>query len=148
MRINLIPFMESAGLILGIVATVLICLLILPEKKYEKLPKAFKYLHDLFNFKTELIEKLIKLVYVFATVASVLVGIALILGISFDTRMLEYGFASFMDSFVWTGIDGIKLIIVGPIVSRIVFEALMLFVKMAKNIGKINDRINGKNDQE
>ena len=46
------------GLILAVAATVLAFIFIIPSKKREKLGGFFRFLHDVFNFKFLIIEKI------------------------------------------------------------------------------------------
>lgn len=139
MFINLTPWFTGFGIVLAIVATVLSLILIIPEKKRENLPKLMKKLHDIFNFKSFLLEFIIKLLYTFTTLACIFVGICMLFGISFHTD-------AFFQTFHWSGLEGLIILVGGPIVSRLVFECFMLFIKISKDLSQINDRVNPKKE--
>lgn len=109
------------GLILALLATVATYLFIMPEKARDTLPRFLQFVHDIFNFKSLLIEKILKALYVFCTIGCIGVGIFLLFG----------------SNFVW----GILLIILGPLVVRIVYEFLMLMILLVQNVIAINRKI-------
>ena len=109
------------GLILALIATVLVYLFVMPERARNSLPKFLQFLHDIFNFKSLLIEKIIKVLYVFCTLGCIGVGIFLLFG----------------SNFVW----GILLIILGPLVVRIIYEFMMLKILEVQNVISINRKL-------
>lgn len=109
------------GLILALIATVLAYLFIMPAKARANLPRFFQRVHDIFNFKSLLIEKIIKALYVFCTLGCIGVGIFLLFG----------------SNFVW----GILLIIIGPLIVRIFYEFMMLFILLVQNVIAINRKL-------
>ena len=117
------------ALLLSIALTVALAILVLPSKKRANLPKFFIFLHDLFNFKYLIIEKILKILYVFATVAC-----------------LVYGFLTLITSPATyvpgaMALTGLLTMIVGPIVVRISFELMMTFLLLVKNTIEINNKI-------
>lgn len=112
------------SLILTIVCTVLILVFITPDKKREGLNPFFKFLHDLFNFRWLLVEKLLKVLYIFATLYAIFGG--------FFTLFAKDMFGA-----------GLLMIILGPIVFRFIFEGLMMFVLVVKNVISINNKLGG-----
>ncbi len=136
MRINTMPFMVGLGIFCAVAATVLLYIFILPEKKREKLPKVLKIVHDIFNFKDLMLEMILKALYVFSSVACVIVGVLMIFGFSIYTSSWSG------DTYTtWYGGWGILLMIGGPIVLRLVFEAMMMFVLLVKNTIEINKKM-------
>ncbi len=115
----------NIALIIGLIAAVALTaasfIFIIPAKKRDSLPSFFKFLHDLFNFKSIMLEKIAKVFYVFLTIASVIVGILLIFGPSV--------------------LGGLGVMIAGPVVFRIFYELIMLKVIEVKNIIAINRKI-------
>lgn len=109
------------GVIIGLAATVLTYLFIMPEGARESLPRFFQILHDVFNFKSLLIEKLIKVLYVFCTLGCIATGIFLLFGSNF-----------------WIGL---AVIIAGPIVIRVIYELLMLMILLVQNVIAINRKL-------
>ena len=125
---------EDAGalmviaLILAVAATVLAFIFITPEKKRESLPKFLKVLHDIANFKGLFIEVILKALYIFLTVFVILVGFfSLFLGADFLSSLL--------------------VMIIGPIIIRLGFEATMMLILLVKNVISINNKLRSQDDQ-
>ena len=108
-------------LILAIVGTILAYIFIIPEKKKEELKGFLLFLHDTFNFKYLVIEKILKCVYVFLTIFTVVSGIV----IMFSGELLS----------------GLLSAILSPIVIRIAFELLMMTIIAIRNIIEINNKM-------
>lgn len=87
----------------------------------EKLQK----LKDLLDFKTMLIEPILKIVYIIATVFIIL----------FSFGLISLNFVSFL-----------MVLILGPIAIRIVYELMMINIMIWKNTKEINDNIKAKNN--
>lgn len=119
------------GSIFAIAATVLACIFIMPEKKKEELKKSkfLLWLHDLVNFKALLIEKIMKVLYVFSTCACILVGFFMLFAKTYSKSL---------------AVDGLLLMILGPIVIRIVYEMIMLAIIAVNNIIQINKKMPGE----
>ena len=65
--------MAIVGLILAIIATVVICILVMPKKKRSSLTGFAATLHDIVNFKSLVIEKILRCLYVFTSCAVILI---------------------------------------------------------------------------
>ena len=119
------------GIVVALMLAVFAYIFIVPEKEKRNEPfksnKFFCVLHDIFNFKQLLLEKILKFVYIFATFACILVG--------FFTLFTKGGFGS-----------GLIMMILGPIVCRITFELIMLAVIAVKNIVDINKKLPPRQD--
>lgn len=115
------------ALIIAIVCTILVLIFITPDNKRESLNKFFKFLHDLFNFKWLLLEKLLKVLYIFATIFSVFGGFVTLFQKDFWGNSL-FGM-------------GLAIMILGPIVFRFLFEGMMMFVLVVKNVISINNKM-------
>ena len=138
--INTIPFFTVVGLLTAIAATVLLFIFVLPAKKREGLPKVLKIVHDIFNMKDLLLESILRMLYVFSSVACVFVGVFMVFGFEiYDSGRYTYT--------NWAGGYGILLAILGPIALRIVFEAMMMFVLLVKNTIQINKKLKDQNDK-
>ena len=109
------------GAIVAVIATVLAYLFIMPERYRDTLPGFFQWVHDVFNFKSLLIEKIMKALYVFCTIGVIVVGILLLFG----------------SNFLW----GVVCIILGPLVVRIIYEVFMLFILLVQNVIAINRKM-------
>ncbi len=137
---NTTGFMVTFGIICAIAATVLIFIFILPEKKRERLPKIFKVVHDIFNFKSLMIEKIMKALYILSTLLCIFVGFFMLFA-------FEIYNGYYYSSNMWYGGYGILLMLVGPIVVRLVFESIMMFILLVKNTIQINNKL-GDNEKE
>ena len=108
--------------IISIAIVIALYIFILPDEKRSTLNKGFQMVHDFLKIKKLMIESIFRFVYVLAVVSSVVEGILMIFS--------DPGKA-------------ILLIIFGPIVSRIVFEFLLLGVVLVKNVMEINNHLKG-----
>lgn len=138
--INTLPFMIGIGIFCAIAATVVLFILVLPDKKRERLPKVLKIVHDLFNFKSLMIEKILQALYVFSTLACVLVGFFMLFGF----RVYDGYFADYS---MWYGGYGLLVMLLGPIIIRVIFEAMMMFILLVKNTIEINNKLKGQTEE-
>lgn len=125
------------AVILAIAATVLAFIFLVPDKKREKLNKFGKFLHDTMNFKYLIIEKILQALYIFFTAFVILYGF-------FMLFVVTDGYFGG----TWMGGYGILLMIFGPIVIRVIYELLMMFILLVKNVIKINNKLKNQNDAE
>ncbi|MBE6016111.1 MAG: hypothetical protein E7233_00695 [Lachnospiraceae bacterium] len=122
------------GTILAIGATVVLCILVMPEKKKDKLNKFFSVIRDIFNFKTLYIEKILKVLYIFTTFACILIGFFLLFSVE------RYG--GFFGSYSrWNGWTGLILMFIGPVIARIIYEYSLLLVITASKLMSIDKKI-------
>lgn len=126
------------GVILALAATIVAWIMIVPENKRPKLNKFFQYLHDLFNFKSLWLEKILKFLYIFETLACVIVGFVWLF--NFSSYSGIYG----RSHVTWNGWIGLLLMIFGPIINRIIYEFLLMLVLLVKNTMDINDKLNAQ----
>lgn len=124
------------GIVLGIAGLVLSLIFITPEKKREKLPKFFKFLHDLFNFKFLVIEKVMQALYIFLTIFVIVFGFFTI-----------FSFESYYGHVAYLGAPGFLILIFGPIVVRLMYEGIMMFIILVKNTIKINEKLGTPEDK-
>ncbi len=127
MRISLV-----LGFIAALVCTVLILILVTPKSKRETLPSFFRFLHDLFNFKWLIIEKILKTLYIFNTIFLIAFGFFAI---------FEVG--SYRGSYA---LVGLLIMILGPIALRIVYEIIMMSILLVKNVITINNKLKEENE--
>ena len=123
------------GILSAIAATVLAFLFILPENKKAALPAALQKIANILDFRTLFIEKIVKALYLFLTFSCICVGLFMLISVN-------YGFYTDM----WMGGVGLLVMIVGPIIIRIVFEASMLFILLVQNVIEINKKLSKKED--
>lgn len=124
------------GLLVSITCTVLSLIFITPDNKRASLNKFFVFLHDLFNFKYLLLEKILKVLYIFFTLFCIGFGFfGLFSGVStYNLWTGESSFSSF-------ALEGLLIMIVGPVVIRLSYEGLMMFILIVKNVIQINNKL-------
>ena len=127
--------------LLAIVATVLAFVFIVPEKKRETLNAFGRFLHDTFNFKYLIVEKILQALYIFATAYTILGGFFML----FQTTPAYSDFYGTSYGSSWLGGYGILVMIVGPIIIRLVYELLMLIIILVKNFISINSKLKNQN---
>lgn len=108
--------------IISIILVIVLYIFILPDAKRPMLNKFFQMVHDFLKIKRLMIESIFRFIYILSVVLSVVEGIFLL----FD----NFG-------------KGILLIIFGPIISRIIFEILLMGVVLVKNVMEINNHLKG-----
>lgn len=109
------------GLIAALVLTVLVYIFILPERARKRLAPILQFVHDLIHFRTMLIESISKLLYVFCTFGCIVAGILLL--------------------FVPNVLAGLLVLIAGPLVLRIMYEMIMLYVLHVQNLISLNRKM-------
>ena len=116
--------------ILALIAVIVVFITVLPAKKRDRLPKGLKIVHDICNFNGLIVEKILKALYIFATVFSI----------------FYFLFAMFadIDSFL---IHFLCFLIV-PFVIRIIFEFMMMAILLVKNVIAINLKLKNQNEGE
>ena len=147
------------GIILAIAATVFLFIKVLPSKKDGTFSnKLLQRTHDYFNFKKLYIESILKAVFAFATVATVLIGVlTLTLGslidfISLVSSAVQYNveIGEFMQvywPFLWRNLlTGLFYAVVAPLALRLGYELIMMFVLLVKNVIEINNKMKKKDE--
>lgn len=117
-------------IIIAIFVTVAVFKWILPENNYAKLGKTGKFLHDFFNFKYLVIEKIVQVIYIFAN------GF-LIVSIIGSTILL---FGEQADWGIYLEENVIRLIVLFGL--RILYEMSMMKVIHVKTVISINNKLN------
>ena len=128
---------SALGSVIAIAETLVIYLMIMPASKRETLSPFLKWLHDFFNFKTLWLEKILKAIYVLATMFIVCTGV-----------MFLFTVEKTWGETHWMGGYGFLMIILGPIALRILYEAIMLFIILVRNSGEINNKLSCKGNEE
>lgn len=134
------------SIILAIAATIVLFIMVIPEKKRESLPSFLKKIHDIFNFKQLLIEKILKITYVFLTVLSILTGVLMII-IQAPYMGIAYGSYGGGTAAGLSIVYGLLLIAIVPIVIRLVYEGMMMFLLLVKNTIEINKKLKNQNGE-
>lgn len=128
-------FFGGLAVILAVVGTVLIMVLVTPEKRRAKLPKALQVFADICNFKGLLLEYIVRALYIFLTILTVVTGIFTILSAPFTGSAGGFFGAVF---------GGLLTIVLGVILIRVIFEFTMMFILLVKNVMQINNKMPGK----
>ncbi len=150
-------FALIVGIVLSIVATVLLCIKVLPAKfdgTFGK--KGLQNLHDYFNFKKLYLETILKVLFTFLSISSVVGGVLMatvgniLQVISSISRAAKYEYLDYyMENFgEWAlpqigrnFLMGLAIAILAPIVLRLVYEAMIMFILLVKNVIDINNKI-------
>lgn len=120
------------GSIVGIAATVLACIYLFSEEKAAKLNNFWYTIHNLINFKTLIIEKILKVLYVLATCSVIGTGFFMLFSVT-----KSWGGTT------WNGIMGLILMIIGPFIVRLIFELFMMFIVLVDNSSAIRKKLTG-----
>ena len=120
------------------VATILAYVFIVPESRREKLNAFGKFLHDTFNFKYLIVEKILQALYIFFTADLIILGFFMLFAAPED----------FFGHRHWLGGYGILIMILGPILIRLVYELLMMAILLLKNVISINNKLRNQNGKE
>lgn len=116
--------MTILGVITAIGGTVCAAIFLIPEKRNARYKGFLKILSDFVTFKTLYLDKVLKVLYVLCTLYCVCVGF----------------FWLFTFSSV-TSVTGLCMLLFGPIVVRLLFELLVMFVLLVNNVIEINNRL-------
>ncbi|MBQ1847293.1 MAG: hypothetical protein II135_04735 [Clostridia bacterium] len=118
--------------IVALILSVLAFVLIMPKSKRDGLNKFFRWVYDLFHFRFLILEYIIKGLYVISTIGSICFGFFLLFsGYESYSSFTGYSFQSY-------ALQGLIIMIGGPIAIRIVFELIMMFILVVKNTSEIN----------
>lgn len=116
------------GGIIAFILTILLYIFVFPESRKNTLNAFFTFIRDFFDLKYLIIEKILKFFYVLNTATVVCVGFFLIFG---RTVFL-----------------GLGLMIFGPFIIRLIYEATMLGIILVKKTIDINNKLEGKSSGE
>ena len=136
----------ALGTIAALVCTILCVILVTPVKKRDTLPKFFRFLHDIFNFRSLLIEKILKFFYVLSTLLTIFVGFFMLFS-GYEKYSYNWYGGEYSTGFKSCAGYGILLMILGPIVIRLVYEGAMLAIIAVKNIIEINNKLKNQNEE-
>ena len=129
------------GLVGGFIATILAFIFIIPESRLSQLNHpVLVFLHNLFNFKSLWIEKILKFFYTFLTITSVVYGFFKLFQVN-EVRIWNYYTNNYTVEKEWAGYYGLAVMIVAPVIIRIAYELLMMTVLLVKNTIEINNKL-------
>lgn len=131
---NTMGLVSVIGFVATIAAMILVYKFIVPEKRRPRLNKLGQFLHDAFNFKFLIIEKIMQFFYILSTVSVICYGVAMLFGINIFH-------SEYYNRTDWYGFIGILIAIIGPVVIRLVYEALLMFILLVKNVIQINKKL-------
>ena len=121
-----IVFIISA--LVSLVCSILVWALVMPEKKRPTLNAFFTFVSDVFNFRSLLIEKILKFTYLLLTLFAILFGFcAFVVSISINDGR--------------AALIGLLVMILGPIALRLIYELSMMAVLLVKNVIEINNKM-------
>jgi len=139
------------SIFISIALTVLLFIKVLPKKfdgTFSK--KTLQFTHDFFNFKKLYLEEVLKIIYTFATVTCISVGAffatignlirfveSIIDYARYDVYSIKYIFIGFFSRLVIS----LAIAVLGPIVLRLVYEGIMMFILLVKNVIDINKKL-------
>lgn len=112
--------------LIALVCSILIWCLVMPEKKRPTLNKFFAFVSDVFNFRSLLLEKILKFTYLFLTLVAIFAGFFMLFYASDGARMIVMGLA---------------IMLFGPIILRLLYELVMMAVLLVKNVIDINNKL-------
>lgn len=121
--------MASVSLILALIGTILLAILVIPEKRRDSLNSFFKAIADICNFKQLIIEKILKFLYTLLSLYIIVVG-----------------FFAIFSGDGETALSGLVVMILGPVIIRIAYELIMMTVLLVKNVIDINKKLPYKKD--
>lgn len=126
------PFL-IISIVAAFIATILLFILVLPDKKRANLNGFFKGIADIFNFRTLLIEKIVKFLYTFTTISAILFGFFMLFMQEFGRSLALYG---------------LLVMFISPIAIRLMFEITMMAILLVKNVIEINNKLGYKNSDD
>ena len=143
----------ALAVVLSIIGTVLAIVFFLPKKNREKFGSAGKVINDFVNFKTLIIDYILKGLYILSTLFCIFGGFFTIFMVETTTRSVYNSNSVFGQQQVETSmsmnnvITGILTMILGPIIIRIFYELIMLTIVGVKNIIEINQKMPNRNEE-
>ncbi len=134
--------------VLTIAGMIFLYLKILPKKFDGSFANKFlQAIHDYFNFKKIYIESVLKFLFTLLTVIYIAAGISTVitafLGIFQNIGdMIQYSlpFRYLVSAFFSKFFFGILMIVVCPIIIRLIYEGIMMFIILVKNVIEINNK--------
>lgn len=125
----------TLGLIAAVAAIVLLYVKVLPKKLDGRLDNnILQILHDYFHFKRLFIEDIMKFFFILLSVCCITIGFFLLFSsYSYSSYYYSYSKSFFM--------EGLILMIAGPVILRICYEMIMMTILMVQNIIDINKKM-------
>ncbi len=150
-----IAIISIIGGALSFILAMVLFVLFAPQRFRAKYNKFGKALHDFFNFRFLIVEKIFQFFYMFFTVFSLVGGFLMLFWVeeyTYYNGYYDYYYDRYIDDYEtyteWLGYWGIILMIFGPLAIRIVYELLMLGLIAIKNIIQINNKLKDPNEKD
>lgn len=143
MNINTVGFMAFVAAVATIILTILAYKHIVPEKKRAGLNKLGQFLHDVFNFKFLIIEKIVQFFYILCTIACVCFGLSMLLG--FTSYYSAWSDRTYTE---WYGIYGILIALIGPFAIRLTYEVAIMGLLLVKSVIQINKKLKSQTEED
>ena len=125
--------MVTFMVIVALILTVAIFIFLLPKWRDGTFGNKFlQFLHDYFNFKRIYIEYILKFLFVFLTFMIIFGGLYIMFAPAFD----DSEWTSMSDSFL----PGLAIMVLGPVIIRLLYEACMVTILMLKNVIELNNK--------
>ena len=131
------------GSILGLVATIVLYIKVLPRKLDGTFNNRFlQFLHNYFHFKKLYIEEILKFIFTLASVSCVLNGVMLMFSVSRSYNWYTGRYTT-QSNFL----AGLLLLVLGPVALRLTYEGLMMAILLVKNVMDINNKLKAPAEQ-
>ena len=110
-------------LIVSLLAALVMSIIFLPKSKRDSMGKGGQFMHDLVNFRHFFIADILKFAYIFLSVYMILSGLYVVVE----------GYT-----------EGLLTVILGPVVIRLGYEFIMMFISLVENVCEINKKMPSK----
>lgn len=137
----------ALAVVLAIIGTVLGIIFFFPKKNRDKFGKFGTVVHDFLNFKTLVIDYVLKAMYIFATIFTVVAGFFYMFSVTTTYESVYKQGQVFPQRQAVSSmsinnvITGLLIMILGPIAIRLFYELIMLAVVAVKNVMEINKKL-------
>ena len=143
-------FSTEVVYVLASLATVALAILlyikVLPKKLDGTFDNKFlQFLHDFFHFKKLYLEEVLKAIFIVATIGCVCLGAFLLLGYE-EVYHYSYYTGSSIEKESTFGY-GLAILIGGPIVLRLAYEAVLMFILLVKHVMEINGKLKAPKEE-
>lgn len=144
---------SALTIILSIIVAVVGIVFFLPPKNREKFGKGFKRIFDFVNFKTFIVDYVLKGLYILSTAMCVIGGFLTIFTVRTTYQNVYNSNSVFSQTKATTSLSvdnigtGLLIMVLGPIIVRIVYELIMLTIVAVRNIMEINKKMPGNPEE-
>ena len=136
---------SALTVVLAIIVTIVGVIFFVPKKNRDKFGKGFAKIHDFVNFKTFIVDYVLKALYILATAMCIFGGFFTIFTVKTTYTTTGTMFNQTSQAHTSLSADnigtGILIMILGPIIVRLFYELIMLAVVGVKNVIEINKKM-------